>query len=132
MDGNSENDLSHKSVMSFANKWLVNELNDICESSITEIFNASEEFVHMAVQFCSVIKTNRFKDCDSKQVNVEGYLEVCKMDYTRCIMENGTSCGCNSVVAFAEECFGKDRMPSWRDDSLCRQYIMIYVYRMIH
>lgn len=122
MDGNPENDFSHKSVTSFASKWMVNGLNDICEFPIAEVLNVSDEIDHKALQFCSVIKTDRFNDCTNKQLNVEGYVEACKMDYIRCIVENGTSCGCNSVAAFVEECFGKDRMTLWRDEKLCRQY----------
>lgn len=120
MDGNPENDFSHKSVSIFANKWLVNGLNDICDSPITEVLNVSDEIIHIALQFCSVIKTNRFNGCINKELNTESYIEACKMDYIKCITENGTNCGCDSIAAFAEECFGKDRLTPWRDENLCR------------
>lgn len=123
MDGKPENDLSFNSVMGFANKWLNNELNEICESPITEIINVSEFIVQEAQQFCSFIKNDRFKDCSNKNLNTQGYIEACKMDYARCISVNGSDCGCSSVAAYAEECFGKDRMISWRDDNICRKWL---------
>jgi len=120
MDGISANDLSHKSVSSFANKWLVNGLNDICESPITETINVSDEIMQKATQFCSTIKDDRYSACGNKNLNVKAYIEACKMDYMKCHLINGSDCGCSSIAAFAEECFGKDMMISWRDDNICR------------
>lgn len=120
MDGSPENDFSHNSVASFVNKWLVNEMNEICEPPITEILNVSEDIVHEALRFCFMIKTDRFKVCTNKDLNTETYIEACKVDYIRCIMANGSDCGCSSIAAYAEECFGKELTSSWRDDHLCR------------
>lgn len=120
MDGSPENDLSHNSITSFVNKWLVNGLNDICESTIAETLNASKDSIHQALQFCSAIKDDRFKVCSSKHLNTRAYIETCKIDYIQCVMNNGVNCGCNSISVYAEECFGKDHMISWRDDKLCR------------
>lgn len=121
MDGLSENDLSYKSVASFANKWVVNGLNDICESPMTEILNVSEEISYKALQFCSVMKSDRFNVCRSKNLNVDAYVDVCKIDYTQCIQVNGSDCGCSSIAAFAEECFERNHLSSWRDNNLCRK-----------
>jgi len=120
MDGTSANDLSYNSVTSFANKWLVNGLNEICESPITETINVSYEIMQKATQFCFTIKNDRFNVCASKNINVKAYIEACKMDYIQCHLINGTDCGCSSIVIFAEECFGKETTISWRDDNICR------------
>jgi len=120
MDGISANDLSYNSVTSFANKWLVNGLNDICESPIIETLKVSNEIMQKATQFCSTVKNDRYKVCGSKNLNVETYIEACKMDYTQCHLVNGSDCGCSSIAVFAEECFGKDPTISWRDDKICR------------
>lgn len=120
MDGTPENDLSHSSVASFANKWLVNGLNEICEPSATEMPDVSEDIVREALRFCSTIKTDRFKACSNKKLDTETYVNACKVDYTRCIMANGSDCGCSSVAAYAEECSGNGQTLSWRDDRLCR------------
>lgn len=121
MDGSPENDLSHNSVTSFTNKWLVNELNEICEPPITEIQNVSKEMIHKSTEFCSTIKSDRFKVCDSKHLDTHGYIEACKMDYIQCVMDGGSDCGCSSIAAYAEECYEKDQTSSWRDDKLCRK-----------
>lgn len=122
MDGRPENDLSYNSVMGFANKWLNNELNDICESPITETINVSESVEQEALQFCSFINDDRFKDCGGdEKINAQAYVDACKMDYSRCVSKNGTGCGCSSIAAYAEQCFGKDRTVSWRDDNMCRE-----------
>jgi len=120
MDGVSANDLSYNSVTSFANKWLVNGLNEICESPITETIKVSNEIMQKATQFCSTVKNDRYNVCASKNLNIEAYIEACKMDYTQCHVVNGSDCGCSSITAFAEECFGKDSTISWRDDNICR------------
>lgn len=120
MDGISSNDLSYNSVTSSANKWLVNGMNDICESPITETINASDDIMQKATEFCSIIKNERFNVCSSKNLNVEAYIEACKMDYTQCHSTLGSDCGCTSISAFADECFGKDLTISWRDDNICR------------
>lgn len=126
MDGQPENDLSYNSVTSFVNKWLNNELNDICESPITEIINVSEVVVREALRFCSLIKNDRFKVCSEKMVNIEAYIDACKNDYARCVLVNGSDCGCSSIAAYAEECFGKGQMTSWRDDKICRKWLPKY------
>lgn len=121
MDGSPENDLMHSSIASFANKWLEKGLNEICESPTTEIINVSAEITEEASKFCSVIKKDRFTVCNSKKLNTQAYIEACKMDYIQCVMGNGTDCGCNSVAAYAEECFGQEENASWRDYKLCRE-----------
>lgn len=120
MDGLPENDLMHSSIASFANKWLEKGLNEICESPTTDIINISKEIIEEASKFCFVIKNGRFKICSSKDLNTQAYIEACKMDYIQCAMVNGSDCGCNSIAAFAEECFGKEGKASWRDYNLCR------------
>ncbi|VVC41699.1 Hypothetical protein CINCED_3A025143 [Cinara cedri] len=119
MDGAPENDFSHSSVASFANKWLVNGLNEICESPTTDILHVSKDIITEAQRFCSIIKTDRFKTCTNKNFNTETYIEACKFDYTQCIKRNGSDCGCGSIAVYAEECFGKNQTPSWRDDNVC-------------
>lgn len=121
MDGLSENDLSSKSVASFANKWIVNGFNDKCESPKTEILNVSEDITYKALHFCLQMKSDRFKVCTSKNLNVDAYVEACKIDYTQCIQVNGSDCGCSSLAAYAEECFEKEQLSSWRDNNLCRK-----------
>lgn len=120
MDGSPDNDFSHSSVTSFANKWIVNGLNEICEPPTTEILNVSKDIIEMALRFCSTIKNDHFKTCSNKNLDAETYIEACKVDYSRCVMTNETDCGCSSIAAYAEECFGKDHTPSWRDVNLCR------------
>lgn len=120
MDGISANDLSYNSVTGFVNKWLVNGLNEICESPITETINVSYEIMQKAIEFCSIIKNDKFNVCSSKNLNVKAFIEACKMDYIQCHSINGSSCGCSSIVVFAEECFGKDTNIPWRDDNICR------------
>jgi len=132
MDGSSENDLSHNSVASFASKWSVNGLNDICESPVTEIPNVPEDVIRKALEFCSTIENDQFKVCGSKRLNAQAYIEACKMDYVECNAINGTDCGCDSVSAYAEECFGKDQKASWRNENLCREWLRdknyLYIY----
>lgn len=122
MDGSPDDDLSFNSVTAFANKWLVNGLEDTCESPIKETLDVSEEIVQEAQRFCSVIKNDKFKVCKNKILNTEAYIEACIMDYTKCIMVNESDCGCSSIAVYAEDCLGKDEMVSWRDDNLCRKY----------
>lgn len=124
MDGSPENDLSHKSAASFADKWLVNGLNDVCESPTTEIMSASKEIVDRALEFCSVIKTDRFATCSGKGIDVRAYIDACKMDYVQCVVGNGSNCGCTSIAAYADECLGKDSTTLWRDHKLCRKRFM--------
>lgn len=121
MDGLPENDFSHNSITSFVNKWLVSEPNDVCEYPKTDIPDAPEEFINKAVEFCSTMKTNKFKVCSSKNLNTHAYIEACKMDYIQCVVVNGSDCGCSSVAAYAKECFQKSQMTLWRDDDLCRK-----------
>lgn len=121
MDGSPENDLSHKSAASFADKWLVNGLNDVCESPTTEILSASKEIVDKALEFCSVIKSDRFATCSSNRIDARAYVDACKLDYVQCVNGNGSNCGCTSIAAYADECLGKDSMTFWRDDRLCRK-----------
>lgn len=120
MDGSPENDLSYNSITSFANKWLVNGFNDICDSAITETLDVSDEIIYKALQLCSMIKNDKFKICSNAHLNTDAYIEACKIDYAKCIMANGSDCGCSSITAYAEECFGKDNMILWRDENLCR------------
>lgn len=119
MDGISANDLSYNSVTGFANKWLANGLNEICESPITETIDISYEIMQKATEFCSAIKNDKFNVCSSKNLNVKAFIEACKMDYIQCHSINGSNCGCSSIVVFAEECFGKDTNIPWRDDNIC-------------
>lgn len=120
MDGSPENDLMHSSVASFANKWLEKGPNEICESPTTDIINVSKEIIEEAFQFCGVVKKDRFITCSAKKLDTQAYFEACKMDYIQCAMINGSDCGCNSIAAYAEECFEKEEKASWRDYNLCR------------
>uniref|UniRef100_A0A481MQJ2 Hemolectin n=1 Tax=Nipponaphis monzeni TaxID=196483 RepID=A0A481MQJ2_9HEMI len=120
MDGLPENDLSHNSITSFVNIWLVSEPNDMCEYSITDnILNASKELISQALEFCSLMMTDKFKVCSSNHLNTQSYVEACKMDYIQCVVANGSDCGCSSMAAYALECFGKEQMTLWRDKNLC-------------
>jgi len=121
MDGLPENDLSYNSITSFAKMACKCGLNNICEAPITEILNVSKDIIQKALEFCSMIKTDRFKYCSNKNINNHAYIEACKMDYIHCIMMNGSDCGCSSIAAYAEECFGKKQTFSWRDNNLCRK-----------
>lgn len=122
MDGSPENDLSHNSVASFVSKWLVRESNDVCEYPITDLPNITKEHSYKAKKLCSLIKSDKFKVCSEKKLNTQAYIEACQMDYIKCLLVDGSDCGCSSIAAYAEECFGKGQTTLWRDDNLCREY----------
>lgn len=124
MDGSRENDLSpHNSAASFASKWLVNGVNDVfCDSPVADNLNVSKDVIREAFEFCSAMERDQFKSCDDDKhhLDTRAYMEACKTDYIRCNAINGTDCGCDSVSAYAEECFGRDQKTLWRKENLCR------------
>ncbi|XP_050525527.1 hemocytin [Daktulosphaira vitifoliae] len=119
MDGNPENDLMYKNVPDFASKWLVNGFNEVCERPIEEIIDVTKEVFYKAELFCSILKKETFKNCTNKQLNTEAYIEVCKMEYSHCILKNDENCGCNSIAIYVQDCFDDSRRILWRDERLC-------------
>lgn len=120
MDGSPETDLSRNGVAGFADRWLANGPNDVCESPITDVLNASGAVVRRAAAFCAALKAGQFNVCNGKRLDTRAYVEACKMDYVKCVAINGTDCGCGTVSAYADECFGKDETISWRNGNQCR------------